>query len=55
MNENKELLGSKKKPYSFRFHSKLIEKIRKLGEEENRDLTNFIETIFIMFVKNKKK
>lgn len=49
------ILGDKKKPYTFRFHEKLIEKVRELGEEEIRDLTNFIETILIKFVKSKKK
>ncbi len=43
-----------KKPYTFRFNIELIEKIRKLAIREHRELTNYIENLFIKDTNGKK-
>lgn len=44
-----------KKPYSFRLDPDLIEKVRALGDKDNRKLTPMIENILITFVKENEK
>lgn len=41
--------------YSFRFSPELIKEVEKLAKAENRNLTNFIETVLIKVVEENKK
>lgn len=43
-----------KKPYTFRLDPDLVEDVRKIGEKDNRKLTQAIEHILITFVKEHK-
>lgn len=42
-----------KKPYTFRFDEKMMNKLKSIAVKENRKLTNLIETILINFTKQK--
>lgn len=44
-----------KQLYSFRFDPALIREVEKLAKKENRNLTNFIETLLIQKVEESKK
>ena len=42
----------KKIPMNFRMDNELVEQLKKIAEQENRSLTNLIETELKKFVKN---
>lgn len=44
-------MGVEKKVYSFRFEEELMNDIRKIAEEQNRSLSNFVETTLKNHVK----
>lgn len=52
--EAKDLLMAKQL-YSFRFDPTLIKEIEKMAKKENRNLTNYIETLLIQKVEENKK
>ena len=49
------LMGIEKKVYSFRFDEDFVEELRAIAKEENRTLSNFVETILKEYLKTVKK
>ena len=47
-------MGIEKKIYSFRFELELIEKLQKYAKEENRTLSNMVETILKAYIAEKE-
>lgn len=43
-------MGIEKKTYSFRLEEDLVEQLRIYAKEENRNLSNMIETILLQYV-----
>ena len=43
-------MGIEKKTYSFRLEENLVEQLRVYAREENRNLSNMIETILLQYV-----
>ena len=46
-------MGIEKKTYSFRLEENLVEQLRVYAKEENRNLSNMIETILLQYVSNR--
>lgn len=46
-------MGIEKKTYSFRLEEDLVEQLRVYAKEENRNLSNMIETILLQYVSNR--
>lgn len=46
-------MGIEKKVYSFRLEEALVEQLRAYAKEENRNLSNMIETILLQYVSNR--
>lgn len=46
-------MGIEKKTYSFRLEEDLVEQLRIYAKEENRNLSNMIETILLQYVSNR--
>ncbi len=46
-------MGVEKKVYSFRFSEEMVQNLQKYANEENRSLSNFVETILKNYL-NKK-
>lgn len=46
-------MGIEKKVYSFRLEEALVEQLRVYAKEENRNLSNMIETILLQYVSNR--
>ena len=46
-------MGIEKKVYSFRLEEDLVEQLRVYAKEENRNLSNMIETILLQYVSNR--
>lgn len=46
-------MGVEKKVYSFRFSEEMVQSLQKYANEENRSLSNFVETILKNYL-NKK-
>jgi len=44
-------MGIEKKVYSFRLDEKVMDEIKKISEEENRSISNLVETILKKFLK----
>ena len=47
-------MGIEKKTYSFRLEENLVEQLRVYAREENRNLSNMIETILLQYVSNRE-
>ena len=47
-------MGIEKKTYSFRLEDELVEELRKLAAQENRTLSNMVETILKKYVEDRK-
>ena len=47
-------MGVEKKTYSFRLEENLVEQLRVYAKEENRNLSNMIETILLQYVSNRE-
>lgn len=47
-------MGIEKKTYSFRLEEDLVEQLRVYAKEENRNLSNMIETILLQYVSNRE-
>lgn len=47
-------MGIEKKTYSFRLEENLVEQLRVYAKEENRNLSNMIETILLQYVSNRE-
>lgn len=48
-------MGVEKKTYSFRFDETMIEKLRGYAAEENRNLSNMIETILLQYLSKRER
>ena len=48
-------MGMEKKGVSVRLESELVEELKKCAKEENRPLSNLIETVLKTYIKNKKE
>lgn len=48
-------VGVEKKTYSFRFDETMIEKLRGYAAEENRNLSNMIETILLQYLSKRER
>lgn len=46
-------MGIEKKSYSFRLHQDIIDQIQLQAAEENRSLSNMVETILLQYLKAK--
>lgn len=46
-------MGIEKKTYSFRLDEGLVERLRGYAKEENRNLSNMIETILLQYLSNR--
>lgn len=46
-------MGIEKKTYSFRLDEGLVERLRSYAKEENRNLSNMIETILLQYLSNR--
>ena len=46
-------MGIEKKTYSFRLEEDLVEQLRVYAKEENRNLSNMIETILLQYESNR--
>ena len=47
-------MGIEKKTYSFRLEENLVEQLRVYAKEENRNLSNMIETILLQYVSKRE-
>lgn len=47
-------MGIEKKVYSFRFDEEMVEKLRGYAAEENRTLSNMIETILLQYLSKRE-
>ena len=47
-------MGVHKKVYSFRFDEELMDTIKLLSQEQNRNVSNFIETVLKEYIKAHK-
>ncbi len=47
-------MGIEKKSFSFRLSEETVEQLRTYAEEENRTLSNMVETILLQYLKGKK-
>ena len=45
-------MGIEKKVYSFRFEDELIEILKRIAAEQNRSLSNLIETVLKEYIKS---
>lgn len=48
-------MGIEKKVYSFRLETQLIERLQTYANEENRSLSNMVETVLKRYVAQKDK
>lgn len=48
-------MGIEKKVYSFRLNEELMTSLKKISEEQNRNLSNLVETILKDYIKSKEK
>ena len=46
-------MGIEKKVYSFRFDEDMVDRLRIYAKEENRTLSNMIETILLQYLSNR--
>ncbi|MDO4269819.1 MAG: ribbon-helix-helix domain-containing protein [Eubacteriales bacterium] len=44
-------MGAEKPVYSFRLNPELVDALKVLAKEQNRNLSNLVETILIEYVK----
>ena len=47
-------MGIEKKVYSFRFDEAMVEKLRVYAKEENRTISNMIETILLQYLSKRE-
>lgn len=47
-------MGIEKRTFSFRFDEELVEKLRGYAAEENRTLSNMIETILLQYLSKRE-
>jgi len=48
-------MGVEKKVYSFRFDEEMVDKLRSYAREENRTVSNLIETILLQYLSDREK
>lgn len=48
-------MGIEKKVYSFRLSEQMIEELQKYAKNENRSLSNLVETILKNYLEEKKR
>ncbi len=48
-------MGIEKRVYSFRLSEQMVEELQKHAENENRSLSNLVETILKNYLKRKNK
>ncbi len=48
-------MGVEKKVYSFRFDEEMVDKLRSYAREENRTVSNLIETILLQYLSNRER
>ncbi len=48
-------MGVEKKVYSFRFDEEMVDKLRSYAREENRTVSNLIETILLKYLSDREK
>ncbi len=48
-------MGVEKKVYSFRFDEEMVDKLRSYAREENRTVSNLIETILLKYLSNRER
>ena len=48
-------MGIEKKVYSFRFDEEMVEKLRCFGRQENRSLSNLVETILLEYLARRER
>lgn len=46
-------MGIEKKVYGFRLEEKMVDRLRVYAKEENRTLSNMIETILLQYLSNR--
>lgn len=46
-------MGIEKKTYSFRFDEEMVEQLRGYAKQENRTISNMIETILLQYLSNR--
>ena len=49
-----DTVGIEKKVYSFRFDEEMVEKLRAYAAQENRTLSNMIETILLQYLSKRE-
>lgn len=47
-------MGIEKRTYSVRLDEQMVEKLRAYAKEENRNLSNMIETILLQYLSNRE-
>jgi len=47
-------MGIEKKTYSFRFSEEMVDKLRVYAKEENRTISNMIETILLQYLSKRE-
>jgi len=47
-------MGIEKRTFSFRFDEEMVEKLRGYAADENRTLSNMIETILLQYLSNRE-
>ena len=48
-------MGIEKKVYSFRFDEDMVEKLRLYGQQENRPLSNLVETVLLDYLARRER
>ena len=48
-------MGIEKKVYSVRLDEELLNELKKIADEENRTLSNLVETVLKRYVQSKKE
>ncbi len=48
-------MGIEKKVYSFRFDEEMVTKLKIYAEQENRKLSNLVETILLQYIAEREK
>ncbi len=46
-------MGIEKKTFSFRFSEEMVERLRIYAQEENRTLSNLVETVLLAYLREK--
>lgn len=46
-------MGVEKKVYSFRFNEDMVDQLKVCAKEENRTLSNLVETILLNYLRDK--